>query len=1024
MRQSVRYTVGALLLTGGLLIGLWGTGFFGDEASPTTSKPWQQFQSKTASIGTKEDPFARRRYDWIRLRDPETGRIPSNIREKELTFAKRLPKKIRKADTWNPRGPANIGGRTRALAYDMSDPSGETILAAGVSGGMWRTTDGGQTWTRTFEPGQRPNVTTVVQDTSGGKTEVWYAGTGELIGNTAGDRNAPAYYRGDGIFKSTDGGRTWQQLASTTSDPGQFDTPFDYVHRVRIDPSNTDQGEIYAATYDKIYRSTDGGESWTAVLEGNVSGQGNFASMTDVAVTSEGVVYATLGSDGDQCGLFRSPNGLTWTEITPAGWPGGTSCENDFFRTVLDVNPSDESEVWFLSYAPGYGPTVDGNPINHVMWKYDADTGGWTNYSEYLPPRGTFGTFASQRGYDMLVEVHPENPGLVYAGGVNLWGVNVGGSAENAATWIGGYNIRGLPTFYRGEGDDPQHPDQHAIDFHPTNANEMLTGSDGGVHRTVNNQAVVEDGGVEYTSLNNGYFTTQFYHVCMNDNPQDPTIMGGMQDNGTWRTRSSDPATPWSREQGADGAECEIVYSQEEEATYRYASTQGGRITQRKYEDGDQVGESQADPGAVSGRFFIHPFEIDPADPSIMYYPAGDSIYRNTSLHTQPAEATAWRQLSTSLPSGYVVTALGASTTNDEHVLYYGATDADGDNTSEVARLYRVEDANGAFGPTEVTGASFPDGAFPSDIEVDPRSSDSVLVAFSNYGVSSLFYSTDGGETWTNVEGNLGSSVSGPSVRSVAILPQPGKDQTTYYVGTSVGVYSTTSLSSNTTWRQESPNGIGNVVVNDVEARSADGQVLAGTHANGVYSAALPVPVEIVDFETTTDEEARSVTLTWRIPQALSPRIELEHLYRGRPFDGQARLKQPSPRTYRYQADSLPAGPHTFRVRQIEGPSTVRTLKTADVVVPTDGAYDLTRPAPNPFRRTTSMRLTVKKQQPVRATLYNALGKRVATVLDETLSSNSPVDLRVSGEGLASGVYFLRVRGDDFEVTRKVVLVE
>jgi len=1022
MDRSVWYAVGALSFAGGLALIFWATVVSGPTPDRMATKPWQQFQSKTASIGTKEDPFARRRYDWVRLRDPSSGQIPANIRKKELAFAKQLPKKAQATSTWNQRGPTNIGGRTRALAYDVSDPSGNTILAAGVSGGMWRTTDGGKTWARTFEPSQRPNVTTVVQDTSGGKTEVWYAGTGELIGNTAGDRNAPAYYKGTGIFKSTDGGQTWRQLSSTESDPGAFETPFDYVHRVRIDPSNAKQDEVYAATYDKIFRSTDGGQSWMAVLEGNVRDRGNYSSMTDVAVTSQGVVYATLGSGGDQCGLFRSPDGTTWTEITPAGWPGGTACQNDFFRTVMDVNPSDESEVWFLAYAPGHGPTVGGTPIGHVLWKYDADTGGWTNYSEYLPPRGTFGTFASQRGYDLLVEVHPDNPALVYAGGVNLWGIDVDGAAEQAASWIGGYSVQGLPTFYRGDGGDPQHPDQHAIAFHPTNPNEMLTGSDGGVHRTDNNQAVAEDGGVTYTSLNNGYFTTQFYHVCMNTNPQDPTIMGGMQDNGTWFTQSLDPTTAWNREQGADGAECEIVYSEDADATFRYASSQGGRVTQRKYVDGQRVEEAPAFPSNADGQFFIHPFEVDPAAPSTMYYPAGDSIYRNVSLRTEPTEA--WQQLPASLPSGYAVTTLEASTTNDAHVLYYGATDADGDNTPEAARLYRAEEARGAFAPTEVTGASFPDGAFPSDIAVDPRSSDSVLVAFSNYGVTSLFYSTDGGETWTNVEGNLGSSSSGPSVRSVAILPQPGKDQTTYYVATSVGLYSTTALGRSTTWTRESPNGIGNVVVNDVEARLSDGQVVAGTHANGVYSTDLPVPAQITEFEASRNEDARGVTLTWRIPRAISPRIELEHRYRDRPFDDRPPLEQTSPRTYRYQVDSLPAGPHTFRVRQIEGPSTTRLLETTNVVVPTEGAYDLTQPAPNPFRRTTTMRLTVKEQQPVRAVLYNTLGQRVATVLDNTLSANRPVDLRVSGDGLASGVYFLRVHGNNFEATRKVVLVE
>lgn len=1012
--------IGGLILAAVAFFGalyFWTPFSDGMSSSPSAAseKPWQQFQPATASIGTKEDPFARRRYDWMRLRDPETGRIPPNIREKELTYAKQLPKHLRKTSTWNRRGPYNIGGRTRALAYDMSDPSGETILAAGVSGGMWRTTDGGETWTRTFEPGQRPNVTTVVQDTSGGKTDVWYAGTGELIGNTAGDRNAPAFYKGDGIFKSTDGGQTWQSLASTTSNPAAFESPFDFVYRVRIDPSNTSQDEVYAATYDNIFRSTDGGESWTSVLQGDVSNQNATASQTDVAVTSTGVVYATLSSDGAQCGLFRSTNGVDWQEITPSEWPGGQSCNGDFFRTVLDVNPSDESEVWFLGYAPGHGPSVNNTPIGHVLWKYDADENAWTNYSDYLPPRGTFGTFASQRGYDLDLQVHPSKPNLLFAGGVNLWRIDVSAPSRERAAWIGGYDPDdgGL---YQPSESDAQHPDQHTLTFHPTDPNVMLTGSDGGVHRTDDNLAD-GDGGVTYTSLNNGYFTTQFYHVCMTPDPTDPTIMGGMQDNGTWRTASSDPSKPWIREQGADGAECEIVNSGDGGETLRYASTQSGRIFQ--YPTGQR-----AYPANATGRFFVHPFEIDPADPSVMYYPAGDSLYRHTGMSSRPASQSFWSTLPDIVPDGYSITTLRASRKNDSHVLYYGATDADGDNTPEPGRLYRLEEARANTNPVEVTGASFPDGGFPSDLAIDPRSSDSVLVAFSNYGVTSLFYSTDGGDTWTNVEGNLGDSPGGPSVRSVSILPQPGKAQTTYYAATSVGLYSTTSLSSNTEWKRESPNGIGTVVVNDVETRPSDGQVLAGTHANGVYSSDLPVPVQVANFERSIDKQKRSVALTWSIPNAVSPRIKLQHLYRGEPFDEAGSLEQPTSRTYRYQVDSLPAGPHTFRIRQVEGPSTTRTLETAEVIVPTEGAYDLTPPTPNPFQETASMRLTVREKQRVRASVYNTLGQRVATILDETLSANRPIDLRLTDDNLASGVYFVRIRGTSFKATQKVVLVE
>ncbi|HEY6952226.1 MAG TPA: hypothetical protein VI758_07440, partial [Bacteroidota bacterium] len=160
--------------------------------------------------GLGEDPNARARYEWLRLHDPATGRIPDGISQKERAYASTLPTKetlarlgkssATEVTTWNQRGPENIGGRTRALAYDVSDST--TILAGGVSGGMWRSTNGGSTWTKTTSSSSLQSVSCLVQDTRSGHTSTWYYGTGEYLGNSAyGGGNS--YYNGDGVFKST-----------------------------------------------------------------------------------------------------------------------------------------------------------------------------------------------------------------------------------------------------------------------------------------------------------------------------------------------------------------------------------------------------------------------------------------------------------------------------------------------------------------------------------------------------------------------------------------------------------------------------------------------------------------------------------------------------------------------------------------------------------------------------------------------------------------------------------------------------
>lgn len=1032
----------------GLVVGLVAMGIWmlpdrsseEDQLPGRSEAPWQNFKSAESGIGTDEDPFARLRYRWMRLRNPETGRIPEGIRSKELDFAKDLRQKTRgKTASWSSLGPANVGGRSRAISYDITNSDGDIILAAGVSGGMWRTTDGGQTWTRTFTKSQRPNVTTVAQDPRSGKKDVWYAGTGELYGSAV-TAAGGAFYKGDGIYKSTDGGETWAQLPSTTSEETDFDSVFDYVYRVRVDPSNSSQDEVYAATYGGIQRSVDGGSSWTTVLDGLSGAQ---TSTTDLAVTSSGVVYATMSSDGDTRGLYRSTDGATWTEITPSGWPSG---QNTYGRTVVSVNPSDESEVWFLAQAPGYGPIGadgQGDAIGHILWQYDADAPSvnrWTDFSNYLPTRGDdkdnvddgkmTGDFNSQRGYDLLVAVHPSDPSQVFVGGRNLWRLDVSGSADGADTWIGGYTYQNdSAEFYNPSGSDPHHPDQHTLAFHPTNADRMLVGSDGGVHETADNRAA-GDGGVTYSSLNDGYVTTQFYQVCLNPDDGDDTIMGGMQDNGTWGVQLTSSTNDWSRFLSGDGAECEIANRQSSDGVIRYPSSQNGNVFQAIYApDGSLVSTESAAPPSASGQLFIHPFELDPADPNVMYYPGGTSLWRNTDVET--SASSGWAELSEAAPTGYVITSLRASVSSAEHVLYYGALDADGDNTAEPARLFRVDNAASVspsnFSRTELPsdGAdTFPDGGYVSDIAVDPRDSDKVLVAISNYEVTSLFYSEDGGQSWTDVEGNLGGPT-GPSVRSVEILPQPALGQTTYYAATSVGLYSTTSLAGGTTWTEEGSGSIGKVVVEDLEARNADGRILVGTHGNGAYSSAITVPVELARFDVV--KKGNAAELTWTTAsETNNAGFQVQHRYREGAFEevGFIEGKGTTNRTntYSYRTGNLSPGPHAFRLRQVDTDGTTNQLKTRTITISPAGAFELTEPSPNPFENRSTMRLTVGERQQVRAIIYNSLGQRVKTVLDRTVRANQPIDLSVASRNLASGTYFLQVRGKGFEATRKIVL--
>ena len=272
-------------------------------------KKLMKMQNPGLQITDKIDnPFLRAEYDWQRLKDPKSGKIPENIEWKEMEFAKSAQSGLSRArfdlspfmepgdqsSPWINRGPFNVGGRTRALAIDRTDEN--VILAGGVSGGLWRSTDQGATWTK-LTPGQEhPSITDIVQDPRPGFENIWYYGTGERIGNSASDGGA--LFAGNGVYKSTDGGLTFSVLPATQNNtPESFSSadPFDLIFGVDIDPNN---GNLYVATFVGVHRSTDGGATFDQVLEGA------FDTESDIHITSSGVLYATLASGSADQGFL------------------------------------------------------------------------------------------------------------------------------------------------------------------------------------------------------------------------------------------------------------------------------------------------------------------------------------------------------------------------------------------------------------------------------------------------------------------------------------------------------------------------------------------------------------------------------------------------------------------------------------------------------------------------------------------------------------------------------------------------
>ncbi len=808
-----------------------------------------------------DDAQARLAYEQLRIRNPRTSTVPANIRARELAHAQQLaaraPKTAAMYDTpWTPRGPYNVGGRTRALVAFEEDGD-LVLLAGGVSGGVFRSEDGGTSWTLTTSLADFANVTTIAQDPS--DPDVFYYGTGEAVGNSA--STGDAFYFGEGIYKSINAGRSWAPLTSTTlGHRDQFDQLFDIIWKIAVD----ENGVVYAATLGGIMRSDDGGQSWDQI---HGRSEAPFSLFTDVAIGPNNAVYATLSRNGTGLtpyGVFRlQDDGDGWDDITP------NQLAVNPYRMVLAPAPSDSNTVYLLAQVtPGGGSTGE-----HQLLRYDVEDDDWNDQTNDLPLANghPLGGLNSQTGYNLTIGVKPDDAEILWIGGTNLFLSTDGGDSFD---WVGGYDPDPDGFVYPNH-----HPDQHALAFDPDDPNTLFSAHDGGV--SVTTDAMEEQ--TIWTSLNNGYTSTQFYTIAIPPDGTGNTMMGGMQDNGTWMTNTFTFETPWAEVLTGDGAYA--AFSPNDGPLY--VSAQLGRVF-RARPVGNELVYAEVTPANASDFLFITPFTLDPADPEVMYLAAGPLVWRNSDLSAIPDNSfdpttTNWEALFRASVPNLVVTALAASTRPSGR-LYFGTS-----NFFNDTRLIRVDDpANNGDG-LDITPPGVIGGSYPSSIAVNPDDTNEIIATFSNYDVPSIFYSFDGGRTWTNIEGNL-AGTNGPSVRWATIVPTGF--ETVYFVGTTTGIYSTTvpdgaGLKANATWTPEAPGVIGNLVIDMMQGRPDDGFVAAGSHGRGAYSARLsttarPQPEAALSTDTlhielgTDDMESALFTLgnTGAAPLSYSLRVD------------------------------------------------------------------------------------------------------------------------------------------------------
>jgi photosystem II stability/assembly factor-like uncharacterized protein len=792
--------------------------------------------SKNTGFYTLDNPSERVVWEKIRLMDPSTGEIPNDIRKKEMMFAQTLPKSSSFAKSnWIHRGPYNVGGRTRALAMDVLDEN--ILFAGGASGGMFRSVNSGQSWDMVTKPNQLHNVTCVSQDIRSGKENIWYFGSGELRGSSA--SGGEAYYQGNGIYKSIDGGLSWDSLSFTATNTNGFDSDFDFIWHIETDPSNDSLDVVYAATYGSIYRSENGGDNWQKVLGGGSS------YYTNVEVTSSGVVYATLSTDYSPAvdkGIWRSEDGINWTNITDSLF------SPIYGRIAIGVNPTNEDEVYFLAAeTDGYGQHTDvffNGETWTSLWKYDAGADIWTDLSLNIPANQntSFDNFNAQGGYDLLVKVHPADANTIYIGGTNLWRSTDGFTSPNNTMIIGGYFIGSS----EGDGNwgvyENHHPDQHDLLFLPSDNNVILSATDGGVYKSFDTFADT----VEWVSLNNGYYTSQLYAASISRNSGSKVMHGGFQDNGNFITFSDDVNAHWKMPFNGDGAFAGIADNEED----FYLTIQRGVMYKMKLDtNGNRLSFNRMDPISIDSNdyMFINPMVMD-KNTDILYMAAGNKLWRNNNISNIPYNDShdksdfGWEMFSDTLSNPNMQISVIETSKYPANTVYLG---------TQNKYIYRIDNANtGDPGlmqlPSILTGLN----SYCYDIAVNPDNAEEIIVVYSNYSVYSLFHSNDGGQNWTKIAGNLEQNPSGtgngPSCRSAEIIPLG--NSTLYLVGTSVGLFGTANLNGeNTVWERVASQDIGSVVCEYLTYRQNDGLLVVATHGNGIYQTNLSNIGDVLD---------------------------------------------------------------------------------------------------------------------------------------------------------------------------------
>jgi hypothetical protein len=608
---------------------------------------------------------------------------------------------------WRHRGPDNVAGRTRAIAIDPTNP--QRIWVGAVSGGLWKSENGGASWTLVDDWWRNLSVGSLALDPTNPQTI--YLGTGEghwSLGHLV--RSVAHFVRGAGMMKSVDGGATWTHLTATDA----------WQHVTRIAVSQANPNVLLASRRPGgIARSTDGGLTWTDVTNGLVADPFSYQVVFDPNDANKAVAHLAPGSVATHHVIRSTDGGQTWQFAQT----GLASVAGEGSRIELCYAPSAPGMVYA---ATGFG--------GGKVWRSTDGGANWTQQTQATQNLG-------QSYYYCPIWVDPTNSDLVVTASINPWRSVDGGVTF---TQIGsGYIMTQAP-----------HSDCHAIAPAPgydgaTNR-RVYFATDGGLHATDDVTTVSTNGG--WQDLDATMRSTQFYAAA--GHLTNDVVLGGTQDNGTLRVLGNSPTA--NLVFGGDGGQVQIdpTNPQFTYGEYQYLgvhrSSNGGASAQ-------QITSGLLDVGAGKSNF-IAPLRLDPNDPNRLYA-GGRSLWRTDSARSN----TTWTAVKPDV--GSLIASIAVTPGNANRV-YTGHNDGRlyrSDDATTAAPTWTALDDNAGSNPLP--------GRVLIRLVHQPGNPQVMYACFGGFAADNLWRSTDAGATWQSVVGTAPLRLPVAPVYGLAVHP-------------------------------------------------------------------------------------------------------------------------------------------------------------------------------------------------------------------------------------------------------------